>query len=329
MLAITYAWTWGWWFTTFAWFQEPAALRLALFVLGSFGPAVGGILTLRWRDTSPREGAMPIGGFAVGAGLATLAFLCFIFDVQGVTQTAAHILSVPDDTPAWAYAAMALPVAVSGWVFASVQSRNGTLRHWFQKLVPDARALMLAIPILLFLPVLFIVSDLVARVIGMEYNTPRFLTDPVSLWLPLMIVKLFTVFMLTGGNEEHGWRGVLQPIMQRSMSPLLVSLIIGVVWELWHLPLVLNDIYGDGPVLQILISRMLVVVPLAFLFTALWNYSRGSIFLCILLHACMNTQPAIFAGSELAGIMAFLVLIVLIVGHKMWRKGTGYDPEGV
>ena len=116
-------------------------------------------------------------------------------------------------------------------------------------------------------------------------------------------------------------------MMQRRFSPLVAALIIGVIWELWHFPLVLNGIYGDGPAWQVVLGRMTVVVPLSFLFTALWNGTGGSIFLCVLLHACVNTQGNLFAGSQLALPISFLVLIALVVAQKMWRKGTGFDPE--
>lgn len=327
MLAITWVWTWGWWFATFAWFQEPAGLRLALFVLGSFGPAIGGILTLRWRDSGPREGPAPVAGFLAGAALAALAFVCFSFDVMGVTSLTSSILVVPDDTPLWAYLAMGAPVLVSGWVFASVQSRNRTLRHWFSGLLPTARTLLLAVPLVLVLPVVLVISNLLAQQFGLHYDPPRYVTDPASVWLPLMVVKLLTVCAVTGGNEEHGWRGVLLPFVQRRFSPLVAALGIGVIWELWHLPLVVNGIYGDGPLLQIVIGRMLMVVALSVIFAALYNRSRGSIFLCVLAHACVNTQPALFAGSELAGAIILVLVIWLVVAQKMWRKGSGFDPE--
>jgi len=108
--------------------------------------------------------------------------------------------------------------------------------------VPDRITIVLAIPVLLFFPVLLISSNTLAD-------------------------------MLTGGSEEHGWRGVMLPLMQKTMSPLVATFIIVVVWESWHLPLVFAGIYGEGNPLVILGVRILAMNPFAFLLTAIDCYS--------------------------------------------------------
>lgn len=330
MVIVTYVWTWSFWFISINLLTDPQGLKLALFLLGGFGPAMGGVLTLRLQSGERQVGKPAPGGFLVGAGLAITALVMFRFDVLGVTgangPTAQKILSFPTDSPIYVYALMSLVVLASGFVFASIQSSNQRLRSYFAGLVPDRKTLALAIPVILFFPVLLIGSNLLADLLGMDYAQPKYLQDPVSIWLPLMFVKMFTVAMLTGGNEEHGWRGVLQPLLQRSMSPLVVALIIGVIWELWHLPLVLGGIYGEGNVTFIVIGRMLAIVPMAFLLAAIYNGTRGSIFLCVLCHACMNSQMALFGGSQLANLIGILVVIALVVVLRMWRRGSGFLP---
>lgn len=330
MVIITYVWTWSFMFTSINLLSGPQGLKLALFLLGGFGPAIGGVLTLRLQSGKRKTGKTAIGGFLVGAGLALTALAMFRFDVLGVTSAngpvVQSILSFPADSPIYVYALMSLVVLASGYVFASIQSNNQRLCSYFAGLVPDRKALTLAIPVILFFPVLLVGSNFLADLLGMEYPQPKYLQDPMSIWLPLMFIKMFTVAILTGGNEEHGWRGVLQPLLQRSMSPLAVALIIGVVWELWHFPLVLGGIYGEGNVTFIVIGRMLAVVPLAFLLATIYNGTRGSIFLCVLCHACMNSQFALFGGSQLANLAGIVIVIALVVVLRMWRPGSGFVP---
>ena len=49
---------------------------------------------------------------------------------------------------------------------------------------------------------------------------------------------------LTAIGEEIGWRGFLWPLLRRRRSFLLSSLLIGIVWWLYHLPLILFGWYG-------------------------------------------------------------------------------------
>jgi len=331
MIVATYFWTWSFWFTSLNLVTGPQGLKLTLFLLGGFGPAMGGVLTLRLQrgEREIRKSAM--GGFLVGAGLAIAALAMFRFDFLGVTGAAGPaaktgLLSFPAGSPIYVYVLMSLVVLASGFIFSSIQSSNKQLRGYFAGLLPDSKALILAVPVILFFPTLLIGSNFLADLLRMDYPQPRYLQDPVSIWLPLMFVKMFTVALLTGGNEEHGWRGVLQPLLQRSMSPLTVALIIGVIWELWHLPLVLGGIYGEGNAALIVIGRMLALIPMAFLLATIYNTTRGSIFLCVLCHACMNSQFALFGGSQLANLVGILIVVVLIMALRMWRRGSGFVP---
>jgi membrane protease YdiL (CAAX protease family) len=50
-------------------------------------------------------------------------------------------------------------------------------------------------------------------------------------WSPALAAAL-----LIGPIEELGWRGVALPLLQRRCTPLWASLLLGIVWALWHLP---------------------------------------------------------------------------------------------
>lgn len=326
-VTVTYLWTWVFWVCALHLFSEPQGLKLALFLIGGFGPALAGVLTLRLHTGDRDAGTMKPAGFIVGASLAIAALVMFRFDVFGVSSISpSGLLEFPADSPFYVFGLMGVVVMASGFVFASIQSRDSRLRSYFSGLVPDRRTLVLAIPVLLFFPVLLISSNALADMLGMSYDQPKYLAEPMSLWLPLMFVKLFTVAMLTGGNEEHGWRGVMLPLMQKTMSPLVATFIIVVVWESWHLPLVFAGIYGEGNPLVILGVRILAMIPFAFLLTAIYNGSRGSIFLCIVFHACINSQINLFGGSMLANAVGLVLVIVLIVIYRMWRSNSGYLP---
>ncbi len=76
----------------------------------------------------------------------------------------------------------------------------------------------------------------------------------------------------------------------------------------------------------ILGTRILAMIPFAFLLTAIYNGTSGSIFLCILFHACINSQINVFGGSLLANAVGLILVIVLILVYRMWRHHSGYVP---
>jgi uncharacterized protein len=55
-------------------------------------------------------------------------------------------------------------------------------------------------------------------------------------------------------TKEPGWRGFLLPRFQAKYSPLTSSLIVGVIWWVWHLPLMVSDPTGQRPALPFLVS---------------------------------------------------------------------------
>src|SRR5215212_6757676 len=64
--------------------------------------------------------------------------------------------------------------------------------------------------------------------------------------IALLLPVIFLTTTLINGpfTEEPGWRGFLLPRLQSSYAPLAASLIVGVIWAMWHLPLLLSDPTG-------------------------------------------------------------------------------------
>jgi len=66
------------------------------------------------------------------------------------------------------------------------------------------------------------------RLLGNPFNGTLFLTQLGS-FLPLLILGPL--------SEEIGWRGYALPCLQTRWNALTSSVIVGVIWGLWHLPL--------------------------------------------------------------------------------------------
>jgi uncharacterized protein len=122
---------------------------------------------------------------------------------------------------------------------------------------------------------LFAVVTLVLQLFGLPVDW-SLATDRLPAYLSTFVFVLF----LGGALEEPGWRGFGLPALQERYSPLWATLILGLVWGVWHIP-----VYGP--------AGFVVPLVLAFFYTLLWNATR-SVGLCILLHASFTPAQDLF-----------------------------------
>jgi membrane protease YdiL (CAAX protease family) len=86
-------------------------------------------------------------------------------------------------------------------------------------------------------------------------------------------------------GEELGWRGFLFPELQRMTSFTTASLICGVVWVLYHLPLILfSDYHSTAPIVFQVVMFSISAIAQTFLHN--WFRARsGSVWPTVVLHA--------------------------------------------
>ncbi|HEY9038200.1 MAG TPA: type II CAAX endopeptidase family protein [Roseovarius sp.] len=96
------------------------------------------------------------------------------------------------------------------------------------------------------------------------------------------VVAVMVMMLFLGPVEEFGWRGVLQPLLQRHMAPIWAGMLIGAIWGLWHLPafFLAGTVFGGWNFLPFLIGN----VVLAVLVTPILNRTGGSLLWPMLFH---------------------------------------------
>jgi uncharacterized protein len=137
------------------------------------------------------------------------------------------------------------------------------------------------------------------------------------------------VIILIAIGEEYGWRGYLLPRLMKKMNVLYASIILGLIWGLWHFPAYL---IGAGVPLQMNFYVFLLWVVLGTLFMSwLYHYTK-SVLTSILAHVSANSAfnyllilPE-FTGSTnafwwLIAYMSVLMMVVYTVGRKDLVKG--------
>lgn len=164
-----------------------------------------------------------------------------------------------------------------------------------------------------------------------QYNTAQTLAkfNHLSLLIPLFVMVLLIAGPL---GEELGWRGFALPELQRRRSPLIASLILGVLWGVWHAPLffVVGAPFFGAPLWLFII----MMVALSILFTWVYNNTKGSLLLVLLFHAAIDT--AIYylrLFPTITGIMRPVIMVALaIIGLAVilvFIARSGHVPDMV
>jgi hypothetical protein len=108
-----------------------------------------------------------------------------------------------------------------------------------------------------------------------------------SRW-PLVALNLVLVLLVGGPlGEELGWRGFALPRLQARHGALRASVVLGVAWALWHLPLFAVPGAPQGQVPFLLFAAQ--AVALSVFFAWAYNGTKGSLPVVLLLHASVNT----------------------------------------
>ncbi|WP_410812721.1 CPBP family intramembrane glutamic endopeptidase [Micromonospora sp. 067-2] len=134
------------------------------------------------------------------------------------------------------------------------------------------------------------------------------------LW-PLLIGLVIAMF-LDGGAvfEENGWRGFALPLLQTRYGPLLGSIVLGLMWTAWHLP-VKFDLVGYGPgALSIVAVLTAKFVALTVLMTWFFNRIGGATILAVAMHGLSNDSVRlggfVFGDSLSAYLISEINLLV-------------------
>jgi membrane protease YdiL (CAAX protease family) len=125
-------------------------------------------------------------------------------------------------------------------------------------------------------------------------------------------------------SEEPGWRGFALPRLQAKFSPLVSSLILGVLWAVWHAPGRFGGVEAKS-VSDTLVEWVLIVL-VTVIFTWIFNRTKGSILVTALIHPAMNATTKYLAGSLGAILLLFVFMIFIIILDRMWRVLPADSP---
>jgi uncharacterized protein len=153
--------------------------------------------------------------------------------------------------------------------------------------------------------VLFFVAQLITRLFGLPVTHSEQLG--ISFFLTVLVSSL-----VANPWEEMGWRGFALPRLQKQYNALLASFIVGLLWGLWHLPLFFW--VGGSMTEYPFIPWFIGLIANTFLFTWLYNSTKGSLLLVALFHIALNMAGALIPGvSAIASAIVTSIAATLVI----------------
>jgi hypothetical protein len=259
-----------------------------------------------------------------------------IFGVAPVLAVNAGLL------PAGASQLAALSAGLAGIVLAAIEGRKGGVRELL------GRFLIWRVGIQWWAFALFgtIVPAVVTLYLFHLFGGPAVDWSglkPIYTVIPTIII----LTIMAGVGEEFGWRGFVLPRLQPHHNALVSSLIIGLIWGTWHIPLfftagtVQSAWRAEAGLLIPVIGYTLFCMAWSIQYTWVFNNTRGSVLLAAVIHGAGNA----FIGSYIDAyrghfwsIVTFMavswvvsLIIVLLAGAENLSRTQARNvlkPEG-
>jgi uncharacterized protein len=292
--------------------------------------------------TSPQEGLLarhPLTFyFLIAFAFSWLIFLPIELTYFGVLNLSDSLVGVLGITGL-------LGPILSGFTMTAVTEGREGIARWLRRIVRWRVGFVWYLFALVGLPLVMVLATIIFRPGALE---------SFQTLAPLSVVPYLSAFVfmvLIGGPlfEEPGWSGFAQPRLQQLHGPLAGGLILGSLWALWHLPgfLIpsegLTDIPPRGTVLDFVVFA-LALIGLRLIIQWVFNNTRGSVLMAILVHASWNTFYSaaliqLFPAPSVLGSYLNLtipacalagVIVVLTVGRLGYKQeeepGTATAP---
>ncbi len=194
------------------------------------------------------------------------------------------------------------------------------------------RASPMLYALVLFLPFVTLLPGLLYASLFADFSD-------VGLVLGGLLPAVVTGLLISGPGEELGWRGYALPRLQVAYGPLAASLLIGVVWGVWHLPIWLWSSSSDGAAFVAQFGLFVVDIgAFSVIFTWVYNHTGASMWMVVLLHAAVTASynsilvllgpasvgtwiPSVLTTVSVCGAA---VLVVALLGG---RRAAARDPR--
>lgn len=146
--------------------------------------------------------------------------------------------------------------------------------------------------------------------------------------MPTLFTLILTAFM-----EELGWRGYAEDSIAFYHTWFNESIIFGILWSLWHLPLFFIPGTYQSNILQMdfwyMVNFFVSALPLDFFLTWVYVKSRRSIFACVIIHFVINFLQEQIAMTQVTKSLETVVLSVFVAVIILANKEMFFERKHI
>jgi membrane protease YdiL (CAAX protease family) len=267
-----------------------------------------------------------ISYFVIAYGLAWAIEVPVALSANGVLPT------LPTPIAGLVIAAATFAPAAAAFIMTGVLDGKPGVVRLLRRLVLWRVGIQWYVIVLVGIPVIVLLAALVVPGVAASFQP---LVGPMLAAYPLA----FLMTVLLGGplGEEPGWRGFALPHLQTRFGPLLGSVILGVMWALWHFPLFWSGVWTPLN-LPNMVMFTVMITGLTIIMTWVFNHAKTSVLLTILMHASFNTFANKGIGTLFpAPILNDYGLLPVLIGFSVTalvlivvtRGRLGYRPKAI
>ena len=254
------------------------------------------------------ENKIPLRFFGVTFLWAWLLWGIAIFIGHGSSQDFAYLSSK-----------IAMPImllgafgpAIGAFVSLRTIEGKGAIKNYCKKFLSLKFGWKVWVLMFMVLGCSYFVAWIIPEFFGNE-RIPSFLPN-----LYIFPIYLLINIFFGGGQEEIGWRGYILPYFEKKYGLIIGSLLLGVIWAIWHIPLWF--IPGTTQMYMNFLAFTMMTIGYSYFFSWVREESGDRLLSGLIVHGMANGFAAIFPTlvmDENARQIRFWIysVITLIIG---------------
>lgn len=215
------------------------------------------------------------------------------------------------------------PAIAAFWLTLKQDGKEGCKEFWLRGWRLNFKKVWL-LPTLLLGPITALLTVAILILVDGSFSWEH--SIPATMIIPIFLLIYFTNAL----PEEYGWRGYALDPLQTRTNALGASLILGLIWSLWHLPLffIAGTTQSAIPMYQFFLQT----IVLSILYTWLHNNTGSSILIAVIFHSISNASAAIipFWTTNTGRLINFGILILCaVVIISIWGSKRLSKPAAI